>query len=133
MSELEKILQPLMEIADDETFCTQEYEAIKDYIEEKDFINVTTNDWQEIAARGYDVGWLVECYVPELPKEKKLNMAKQIWQELADVPTIEDEWNLLIDADFRCWHKGTTVEELWQDIEHWFGVSVVDDLMFQRK
>ena len=20
--------------------------------------------------------------------------------------------------------------ELWQDIEHWFGVSVVDDLMF---
>lgn len=130
MSELEKILQPLMEIADDETFCTQEYETIKDYIEEKDFINVTTEDWQEIAARGYDMGWLIECYVPHLPKKKKLNMAKQIWQELADVPTVEDEWNLLIDADFRCWHKGTAVEELWQDIEHWFGVSVVDDLMF---
>lgn len=133
MSELERILKPLMEIADDETFCTQEYETIKNYIEEKDFINVTTDDWQEIAARGYDVGWLVECYVPYLPKEKKLNMAKQIWEELADVPTVEDEWNLLIDADFRCWHKGVTVEELWQDIEHWFGVSVVDDLMFQRK
>ena len=43
---------------------------------------------------------------------------------------LQDKWNLLIDADFRCWHKGTTVEELWQDIEHWFGVSVVDDLMF---
>ena len=133
MSELERILKPLMEIADDETFCTEEYETIKDYIEKKDFINVTTDDWQEIAARGYDVGWLVECYVPYLPKEKKLNMAKQIWQELADVPTVEDKWNLLIDVDFRCWHKGATVEELWQDIKHWFGVSVVDDLMFQRK
>ena len=130
MSELEKILKPLMEIADDETFCTTEYETIKDYVEEKDFIGVTTDDWQEIAARGYDVGWLIECYVPELPKEKKLNMAKQIWEELADVPTVETEYDLLIDADFRCWHKGTTVEELWQDIEHWFGVSVVDDLMF---
>lgn len=130
MTELEKILQPLMEIADDETFCVEEYETIKNYIEEKDFIGVTTDDWKEIAVRGYDVGWLIECYVPYLPKKKKLNMAKQIWEELADVPTIETEYDLLIDTDFRCWHKGVTVEELWQDIEHWFGVSVVDDLMF---
>ena len=129
MSELERILKPLMEIADDETFCTQEYEAIKDYIEEKDFIGVTTEYWDEIAFGGYDVVCLIECYVPELPKEKKLNMAKQIWQELADVPTVETEYDLLIDADFRCWHKGATVEELWQDIEHWFGVSVAIDLM----
>ena len=64
MTELEKILQPLMGIADDETFCVEEYEAIKDYIEAKEFINVTTEDWQEIAARGYDTGWLIECYVP---------------------------------------------------------------------
>jgi len=129
MTELEKILKPLMEIADDETFCTQEYEAIKNYIEEKDFINVTTEDWQEIATRGYDVGWLVECYVPNLPKEKKLNMAKKIWDEMADVPTGENRFDLVTDADFRCWCKGTSIIELWQDIEHWFGVSVVDDLM----
>lgn len=129
MTELERILKPLMEIADDETFCTTEYEIIKNYIEKKDFIGVTTEDWQEIAARGYDVGWLVECYVPELSKEKKLNMAKQIWEELADVPTVEDEWNLLIDADFRCWAKGVTVEGLWLDIEYWFGVSIAIDLM----
>ena len=129
MTELEKILQPLMGIADDETFCIEEYEAIKNYIEEKEFINVTTEDWQEIAARGYDTGWLIECYVPYLPKEKKLNMAKQIWDELADVPTIDAEYDLLIDADFRCWNKGSTVIEIWQDIEHWFGVSVAVDLM----
>lgn len=132
MSELEKILQPLIEIADDETFCTQEYEAIKDYIEEKDFIGVTTDDWQEIAARGYDIGWLVECYVPELPKEKKLNMAKQIWDELADVPTVEDGLNLVTDADFRCWSKGTSIIELWHDIEYYFGVSIAIDLMKER-
>ena len=129
MAELEKILKPLMEIADDETFCTEEYEAIKDYIETKEFIDVTTNDWQEIAARGYDVGWLIECYVPELPKEKKLNMAKQIWEELADVPTAENRFDLVTDADFRCWSKGTSVIEVWHDIEHWFGVSVAVDLM----
>ena len=41
MTELEKILQPLMEIADDETFCDEEYNTIKEYIEEKDFINVS--------------------------------------------------------------------------------------------
>lgn len=130
MSELEKILKPLMEIADDETFCTQEYEAIKDYIKEKDFIGITTDDWQEIATRGYDAGWLVECYVPNLPKEKKIKYAKQIWEELADVPTVDAEYDLLIDTDFRCWNKGSTVIGVWQDIEHWFGVSVVDDLMF---
>lgn len=129
MTEFEKILKPIMEIADDETFCTQEYEAIKDYIEEKDFINVTTEDWQEITARGYDVGWLIECYVPYLPKEKKLNIARQIWDELADVPTVIDGWGLFIDTDFRCWAKGVTVEELWQDIEHWFDVSIAIDLM----
>ena len=129
MSELEKILKALMEIADDEIFCVQEYEAIKNYIKEKDFIGVTTDDWQEIAARGYDVGWLVECYVPNLPKEKKLNMAKQIWQEFADMPTGENRFDLVTDADFRCWRKGTSIIEVWQDIEHWFGVSVVEDLM----
>ncbi len=129
MTELEKILHPLMKIADDETFCTEEYEAIKDYIEEKEFMGVTSDDWQEITTRGYDVGWLVECYVPYLPKEKKLNMAKRIWDELADVPTIDAEYDLLIDADFRCWSKRSTVIGIWQDIEHWFGVSVAVDLM----
>lgn len=129
MTELKKILKPFMEIADDEMFCTEEYEAIKNYIEEKDFINVTTEDWQEIAARGYDVGWMIECYVPYLPKEKKLDMAKQVWDELADVPTAEDEYDLFIDTDFRCWGKGTSVEGIWLDIEHWFGVSIAVDLM----
>lgn len=126
MSELEKILKPLMKIADDETFCTQEYEAIRDYIEEKDFINVTTEDWQEIAARGYDVGWLIECYVPNLPKEKKLNMARQIWDEMANVP-VDMEMN--IDTDYRCWNRGTSAIEIWMCLEHWFDVSVAVDLM----
>lgn len=126
MNELEKILQPLMEIADDETFCTQEYEAIKDYIEEKDFIGVTTDDWQEIAARGYDVGWLVECYVPELPKEKKIKYAKQIWDEMTDVP-VNMEMN--IDTNYRCWNKGISAIEIWMCLEHWFDVSVAVDLM----
>ena len=129
MTELKKILKPLMGIADDEMFCTEEYEAIKNYIEEKDFINVTTEDWQEIAARGYDVGWMIECCVPYLPKEKKLDMAKQVWDELADVPTAEDEYDLFSDTDFRCWGKGTSVEGIWLDIEHWFGVSIAVDLM----
>ena len=129
MTELRKILIPLMEIVDDETFCAKEYDAIKDYIKEKEFIGVTSDDWQEITARGYDVGWMIECYVPYLPKEKKLNMAKKIWDELADVPTAEDEYNLFIDTDFRCWDKGTSVEEIWQDIEHWFSVSIAIDLM----
>lgn len=129
MTELKKILNPLMEIADDETFCAKEYDAIKDYIEEKEFMGVTSDDWQEITARGYDVGWMIECYVSYLPKGKKLNMAKQIWDELADVPTAEDEYNLFIDTDFRCWDKGTSVEEIWQDIEHWFSVSIAVDLM----
>ena len=118
-----------MEIADDEIFCVEEYEAIKDYIEEKEFMGVTTEDWQEIAARGYDIGWMIECYVPNLPKEKKLNMAKQIWDELADVPTIDAEYDLLIDVDLRCWNKESTVIGVWQDIEHWFGVSIAVDLM----
>lgn len=129
MSELKRILKPLMEIADDETFCTQEYDAIQDYIEEKDFINVTTEDWQEIAARGYDTGWLIECYVPNLPKEKKIKYAKQIWEELADVPTGENRFDLVTDADFRCWCKGTSIIEVWQDIEYYFGVSIAIDLM----
>lgn len=129
MAELEKILKPLMEIADDETFCVEEYETIKNYIEEKDFIGVTTDDWKEIAARGYDVGWLVECYVPELPKKKKIKYAKQIWEELADVPTGESRFYLVTDVNFRCWSKGTSITELWQDIEHWFDVSVAIDLM----
>lgn len=129
MTELRKILIPLMEIADDEIFCTKEYDAIKDYIKEKEFMGVTSDDWQEITARGYDIGWMIECYVPYLPKEKKLNMAKQIWDELADVPTAEDKYNLFIDTDFRCWNKGTSVEEIWQDIEHWFSVSIAIDLM----
>ena len=130
MTELEKILQPLIEIADDEMFCVEEYEAIKNYIKEKEFMGVTSDDWQEITARGYDVGWMIECYVPYLPKEKKLNMAEQIWSELADVPTIDTEYDLVIDADFRCWSKGSTVIEIWQDIEHWFDVSVATDLMY---
>lgn len=129
MTELEKILKPLMEIADDETFCVEEYEVIKNYIEEKEFMGITSDDWQEITARGYDTGWMIECYVPYLPKEKKMNIAKQIWDELADIPTVEAEYDLLIDADFRCWNKGSTVIEIWQDIEHWFGVSVATDLM----
>lgn len=129
MTELEKILKPLMEITDDETFCVEEYEAITNYVVEKEFTGVTADDWQEIEARGYDVGWLVECYVPELPKEKKLNMAKQIWEELADVPTVDAEYDLLIDTDFRCWNKGSTVIGVWQDIEHWFDVSIAVDLM----
>jgi len=131
MTELEKILQPLMEIADDETFCTEEYDTIKDYIEEKEFIGVTTDDWQEITARGYDTGWMIECYVPYLSKEKKLNMAKQIWDELVDVPVEGDDcdFDLFIDVDFRCWNKGSTVIGIWQDIEHWFGVSIATDLM----
>lgn len=129
MTELRKILIPLMGIADDEIFCAKEYDAIKDYIEEKEFMGVTSDDWQEITARGYDIGWMIECYVPHLPKEMKLNMAKQIWDELADVPTIDAEYDLLIDADFKCWNKGSAVIEIWQDIEHWFGVSVAVDLM----
>ena len=129
MTELEKILHPLMEIADDETFCTEEHDAIKDYIEEKEFMGVTSDDWQEITARGYDVGWMIECYVPYLPKEKKLNIAKQIWDELADIPTVEAEYDLLIDADFRCWNKGSTIFDIWHDIEQWFDVSIAVDLM----
>ena len=129
MTELEKILKPFMEIADDETFCTEEYEAIKDYIETKEFIGVTTEDWQEIAARGYDVGWMIECYVPYLPKEEKLSMAKQVWDELADVPTVDAEYDLLIDTDFRCWNKGSTIFDVWHDIENWFDVSIAVDLM----
>lgn len=126
MTELEKILQPLMEIADDETFCVEEYEAIKDYIKTKEFIGVTTEDWQEIAARGYDVGWMIECYVPYLPKEKKLNMAKQVWDEMADIP-VDMEMN--IDTDYRCWNRGTSAIEIWMCLEHWFDVSVAVDLM----
>ena len=56
-------------------------------------------------------------------------MAKQVWDELADVPTAEDEYDLFIDTDFRCWGKGTSVEGIWLDIEHWFGVSIAVDLM----
>ena len=129
MTELRKILIPLIEIADDETFCTKEYDAIKDYIKEKEFMGVTSDDWQEITARGYDVGWMIECYVPYLPKEKKLNIAKQIWDELADIPTVEAEYDLLIDTDFRCWNKGSTIFDIWHDIEHWFDVSIAIDLM----
>ena len=130
MTELEKILQPLMEIADDETFCTEEYEAITDYVVEKEFTGVIADDWQEIEARGYDKESILDSYFRYCSKEKKLNMAKQVWNELADVPTIDAEYDLLIDADFRCWNKGSTVIGIWQDIEHWFDVSVVDDLMF---
>lgn len=131
MTELERILKPLMEIADDETFCTKEYEAIKDYIEEKEFIGVTFDDWQEIEARGYDVGWLIECYVPYLSREKRLNIAKQIWDELTDIPVGEDDYDfdLFIDTNFKCWHKGTSIIQIWQDIEHLFGVSIATDLM----
>lgn len=129
MTELEKILKPLMEITDDETFCDEEYNAIKEYIEEKDFINITPDDWQEIEARGYDKESILDSYFRYCSKEKKLNMARQIWDELADVPTIDAEYDLLIDADFRCWDKGSTVIGIWQDVEHWFDVSIAVDLM----
>ena len=129
MTELEKILQPLMEIADDETFCVKEYEVITDYVVEKEFTGVTADDWQEIEARGYDKESILDSYFRYCSKEKKLKMAKQIWDELADVPTIDAEYDLLIDADFKCWNKGSTVIGIWQDIEHWFDVSIVVDLM----
>ena len=131
MTELEKILKPLMEITDDETFCTEEYEAITDYVVEKEFIGVTADDWQEIEARGYDKESILDSYFRYCSKEKKLNMAKQVWDELADVPVEEDDcdFDLLIDVDFRCWNKGSTVIGIWQDIEHWFDVSVATDLI----
>ena len=129
MTELEKILQPLMEIADDETFCVKEYEVITDYVVEKEFTGVTADDWQEIEARGYDKESILDSYFRYCSKEKKLNMARQIWDELADIPIIDAEYDLLIDADFKCWNKGSTVIGIWQDIEHWFDVSIVVDLM----
>ena len=120
MTELERILKPLMEIADDETFCVEEYEA---------FTGVTADDWQEIEARGYDKESILDSYFRYCSKEKKLDMAKQIWDELADIPTVEAEYDLLIDTDFRCWNKGSTIFDIWHDIENWFDVSIAVDLM----
>ena len=131
MTELEKILNPLTEIADDEEFCSREYGAIVTYVCAKGLMGITAEEWQEIEARGYDVGYIIEYYAPEIysTQEERVKHAKQIWEELTNVPTTEDGYRLITDADFRCWCKGTTIEELWQDIEHWFGVSVAVDLM----
>lgn len=122
-----------MEITDDETFCVEEYNTIKEYIEEKDFINITPDDWKEIEARGYDKELLIDSYFRYIPTKKKLNMAKQIWDELADVPTIDAEYDLITDIDFKCWDKGTAIIGIWHDIENWFDVSIAVDLMGMQK
>lgn len=59
--------------------------------------------------------------------EKRITEAKQIWEELSDIPIDNNDE---IETDFSHWEKGTNKIEIWKDIEEIYGVSIVNDLMF---
>lgn len=62
----------------------------------------------------------------ELEREKNLKMARELWEEFADV-IIDD--NECIESSWRTFDAGTSRYDIWHWFEDFFGVSVAKDLM----
>lgn len=132
---LRKNLELFDMVAGDEKFCEDyclnEYEIIRGYISTTGMLNVLTDDWNCIRERGIDPAEMLYYFLEYEPEEKKMEMAKQLWDELEDVPLSTDEDKDLdcIDEDFHLWGKGTNRLEIWGDMETIFQISVTKDLM----
>ena len=64
----------------------------------------------------------------ERVREDNLNKARQVWDELADVPI--DPETECIESDWKQFPAGTHREEIWHWIEDTYHVSVAEDLMY---
>ena len=58
----------------------------------------------------------------------KLQQAKELWEELGDIPINEDEE---IDVEWRNFSKGTPREHIWLWFEEHYNLSVAVDLMYK--
>ena len=67
----------------------------------------------------------------ELEELDNLNKAKQVWDELTDVPM--DPETECIESDWKQFPAGTHREEIWHWIEDTYNVSVAEDLMFYEE
>ena len=95
-------------------------------------------DWEAKDANSYeasDVKVFVDQWFDrtkeleaERAKEDNLNKARQLWDELADVPI--DPETECIESDWKQFPAGTHREEIWHWFEDTFDVSVAEDLMY---
>lgn len=57
------------------------------------------------------------------------DLAKHLWDELADIPTDEDGADGTIESDFLHFEAGENVYTIWHWFEAEFDVSIAEDLM----
>ena len=95
-------------------------------------------DWEAKDANSYEASdvkvfvdqWFdrTKEFEMERAKEDNLNKARQLWDELADVPI--DPETECIESDWKQFPAGTHREEIWHWFEDTFDVSVAEDLMY---
>ena len=114
------------------TVISEKYALCDEIIKKHPFCNDRnkTNDYETSDIKVFVDNWFDRAKELEAEKarEDNLNKAKQVWDELADVPM--DPETECIESDWNQFPAGTHREEIWHWIEDTYHVSVAEDLMY---
>lgn len=113
------------------TIISEKYALCDEIIEKRPFCNdhKKGNDYETSDIKVFVDNWFdrTKELEAERARENNLNKAKQVWDELTDVPM--DPETECIESDWKQFPTGTHREEIWHWIEDTYNVSVAEDLM----
>ena len=137
--QLENLKSSIYQIGDtlsfgDHSFAiiSEKYALCDEIIEKRPFRNDHNkgNDYGTSDIKVFVDNWFdrTKELEAERAREDNLNKARQVWDELTDVPM--DPETECIESDWKQFPAGTHREEIWHWIEDTYHVSVAEDLMF---
>lgn len=114
------------------TIISKKYALCNEIVEKRPFCDGynKTNDYKASDIKVFVDNWFdrTKELEAERVREDNLNKARQVWDELTDVPM--DPETECIESDWKQFPAGTHREEIWHWIEDIYHVSVAEDLMY---